>query len=272
MKQLSSLVLFFVLAVPSWCAEPDTPVVQLPTLPVPPVPPSPGPVTKLSAGQLYVITCDSPLLVIGSRDGLISVAKPKTPCTLYGVFVDAKPGDDEGRTYAKGHVYVVRAAGVGQVELIVAPDLSGKGLIRRVLDVDNGQPPGPGPKPPDPPVPDAFQKAVKDAFLQETDTAQRAKQAAWLASVYRNAGPIADSPDVKTLGQLFAKLDEVITNPTSGISRGSLPKVAKVIGSDLNVLCGGTTGGIDPSKPIPDRAALKAAFARYALALEGATR
>lgn len=139
--------------------EKTEPEVNLPSLPTPiPVPPPPpSVVTKLNAGQLYVITSTQPVLVLGSRDGMVKIGNPKTPVTLYGTFVDPKPGDDDGRTYSTGCVYVIRAAATGQVELIVALDLTGKNVIRRVLDVDAGTPPvppiPPGPNPPIPPGP-----------------------------------------------------------------------------------------------------------------------
>lgn len=117
----------------------------------------------------------------------------------------------------------------------------------------------PPPTPPTPPAPtDAFTQSVQDAYAKETDP-NKAKQAAWLASVYQGA-PSLLTPGI-TAGTLLTQLSNAIHNPTLGIPKGSLPLVSKVLGDDMNAVLGtNSTAVVDP-------AVAKMVFAKYAVAL-----
>lgn len=118
----------------------------------------------------------------------------------------------------------------------------------------------PSPLPPLPGPSDDFTKAIQVAYAAETDP-QKAKQVAWLASIYQGASTLL-TPGM-TAGTLFKSLSAAIHNPTLGIPAGSLPRVSRVIGDDLGSVLGtSATAPVDPAKA-------QAAFARYAAALGG---
>ncbi len=247
-------------------ADPEAPpVVTLPSLPVVPSPaPPPTAITKLTGSQLYVITSTQPVLVLGSRDGLIKVASPKTPVTLYGAFVDPQPGDDDGRTYTKGHVYIVRAAGNGEVELIVAPDLSGKNLIRRVLQVSvepSPTPPGPGPGP----TPDPLVASLQAAFTADVG-ATKGGQLVLLTSIMEEASRSALDPTVTTTQQLANAVHAVTEQKVGEKAKGALTKTRDAAGLFLNANMPALS-----KNPITDaeRKQVSAAYARVGAALRG---
>ena len=264
MKYILCLILW--LPVVAFGADPPPvpPVIRLPELPPAPQPsPTPGPVTKLTGSQLYVISADVEVLVTASRKPMVTVTKMVTPVTIFGNFVDGGTGS---RAYAKGFVYVVQAAAVGEVELVINPDLTGANEVRRCLSVDNGTPPVPPPTPPAPPVPptppaptDPLTKAFQVAYDSDVDS-DKAADAAFLSSVYK-AAPALLTPDVKTYADLFTKLSSVIHTPGVGFPKGKIPKLMAAVGAELNADL-----GTNAAAPI-DAAKATAAFAKVADAL-----
>lgn len=128
------------------------------------------------------------------------------------------------------------------------------------ITVVSPTPPVP-PTPPTPPTPtDPFTQAVQAAYAKEASP-DKAKQVAYLASVYQGAGSLLTQG--MTAQVLFQQLSAAIHNPTLGIPAGSLPLVSQVIGNDEAIVF-----GTDPNKIIDINAA-KVAFAKYAVALGG---
>lgn len=141
--------------------------IRLPTVPVTTEPdqPSPAPspvvpgtvlVDSINDGELYVFETDVEVKVVGSPDGLISVASKKGPRSFTAKFSDGVDRDEyEDRTYEKPFVYVVKPVKTGKCELLVFAGVNDD-LVRQMLTVTVGPrpPPGPGPGPtPDPPKP-----------------------------------------------------------------------------------------------------------------------
>lgn len=137
--------------------------IRLPDTAPPPVAPTPElippTVQKLGAGVFYMIDSNTQLIVLSSPAGLVKVTVDEGPnLKIGGWFVDGT-GEHETRKYTSKYVYTVQAIGKGRVELLIVPVgvTDESKIVRRTVDVDNGQgprpPPGPDPSPPPPPVP-----------------------------------------------------------------------------------------------------------------------
>ncbi len=146
MKRAALVIVLILLAAPAW-ADNDPVIFPNPPVPiVPPVPPPlPAPPTVLNKGQLYVVSRNSPFLLVCDKPSLARVVPFPTPGTLMGDFVDPQPDDElKGRTFAKGStVYVVKAIGTGTIVLIASTDLTGNNVSRRRVQVNSGPPPPP---------------------------------------------------------------------------------------------------------------------------------
>lgn len=136
--------------------------------PAPAAPVFPGAVSKLTADQWFVIDADSPVLVLASPEGVVSVTEESGPVKLRGKFIDGG-GKVESRTFKGKQVFVVEPLTTGRVELLVIPTGATKAadVVRRVIDVDAGQAPQPPPAPkpdddpkPKPPTPDTLADAA----------------------------------------------------------------------------------------------------------------
>lgn len=257
MKQLALLWILAVAAIAGGTEpSPETGKIHWPlTPPAPVVPPAPSPVTKLAAGQLFVVPAETPILLLASREGLVRISQLKAPVTIFGNFVDPQPGDDDGRSYSTGSVYVVRAVSAGNVELIAARDISGKGVERRVLDVsgDGPAPPGPGPGP-TPPA-DPFARAVWDAYALETDSKKKVTTTA-ISIVFEN---ITDA-DLTAAGS-NAGLAKFLKTILANIPSGSLPKVEAIVIQELSATF--------PANGTWDKTKAAAELARISAALKG---
>lgn len=128
--------------------------IQFPSVVEPKPPNPPQQVTKLSLGQLYVITSPVPSFVLASPSNLVTITEEAGPLRIRGVFVDGN-GKTETRTFTQKQVFIVEAAGTGTVELmaVVVGKTKASDVIRKTIDVDNGVGPRPPPDPPKPPTP-----------------------------------------------------------------------------------------------------------------------
>ncbi|MBA4191329.1 MAG: hypothetical protein C0467_25385 [Planctomycetaceae bacterium] len=159
------------------------PAIRIPSGPVvpQPMPPAPGPVdgvVRLIGDSQYVIDSDTPIVVLASPAGIVSIAEDAGPVRIRGRFVDGS-GKSESRTFKGKQVFVVEGLLPGRVELLIVPVGATKAadVIRRTIDVDTGTAPIPPPTPkPDPkpePKPDPVTKAVKVTVVICEDTATR---------------------------------------------------------------------------------------------------
>lgn len=125
--------------------------VRLPELATPTPMPRPNQaVSKLASDQWYIIDADTPVMVLASPEGVVSVSEDAGPVKLRGKFADGT-GKVESRTYKGKQVFTVEAVQSGRVELLIIP-IGGdaKAVIRRTIDVEAGE----GPRPPPDPIPD----------------------------------------------------------------------------------------------------------------------
>lgn len=103
--------------------------------------------SKLSGADLYVIDADSPVIVLASPLGLVSILEEAGPVKIRAKFVDgAKP---ETRTYKGKQVFLIEALATGTVELLIVPKsatATAEDAIRKTLQVEQGE----GPRPPPP--------------------------------------------------------------------------------------------------------------------------
>ena len=125
---------------------------------------------KLGKGQYYVIASHKPLLVLSSGTGEVTVQERKPPFMLPAA--DAigwtpDPKDPEFVSWSATdytHLYVVKGAKNGAVDLLVFPalcetdaagkqiPLTPKDVVKKAIQVDDGTGPIPPPKPVDPDV------------------------------------------------------------------------------------------------------------------------
>lgn len=120
----------------------------------------PGPVSVLSSDQWFVITSATPLLVIQSPTGFVTIEEEEGPIKVKGMFADGI-GRVETRTYDEPHIYFVSAKLKGHTEIIAVPVgvQNEQEIVRQMLTVVGPRPPpDPEPKPdpepePDPPAP-----------------------------------------------------------------------------------------------------------------------
>jgi hypothetical protein len=158
----------FLMLLPLTFQEKEQPSVQFPLV-VQPVPPIPAQVTKLTGNQIYVITSEVPCFVLASPNGLVNIAEDVGPIKIRGVFVDGN-GKIETRTYRQKQVFLIEANGKGTVELLVV--IVGKTkaaeVLRKTVEVDNGQGPIPPPDPPNPPNPPIPVAGLRVLMVEET--------------------------------------------------------------------------------------------------------
>lgn len=154
-------------------------------------------IDTLTEEQWYIIQSDSPLIVLSSPSGVVSVVEEVGPVRLRGKFAGGT-GAVETRVFEMKNVYSISAIKPGTVELIVVPvgvdvELS---ILRRSLVVSGTGPlPPPKPKPdvtPDPdvvPVPPVPRSDFKVLFLtnedmskEQSDTVFSTEIRSWLKS------------------------------------------------------------------------------------------
>ena len=166
-------------------------------LPASVTPVSPIAVTELAADAIFVIECDAPCLVLASREGIVTIADEAGPLRIRGRFADGTKV--ESRTYKAKQLWIIEAATVGEVEILIVPEgvKDVTKVIRRTLVVGGAgpRPPPVPPKPNDPvdpggpqpdplPVPLGLDKIIANAVRLNVPAAERAV-AAKLAENYR---------------------------------------------------------------------------------------
>ncbi len=255
-----ALLVLFLLAAPAWAGGVKFPDPPLPV--TPPPPPAPTTPVTLNKGQIYVVSSDSPFLLVGSRDGLVKVCALKLPVTIYGEFVDPMPGDDNGRSYTTGAAYVVKPTATGEVELIASTDLTGNALTRRIIQANVAPLPPPVPPipvPPPQPV-DPLLAILQAAYNLDIDV-DKAVSIADVARVYKMAA-------IGVQGKGFTTLAGVTKwiNDAFNIKAAAIPNVLAAIGACLNKVL-----PVPADTPLDQatRDLLTKQFNRIAAALEG---
>lgn len=149
---MRSLILVLVLAVQAQAQA------ILPSVPVPPPPPAPKPIpgaaVTLTPDLVYVIRSDTPMIVLASPDGILSIDPQAGPQTVRGKFVEA-PGKTVTKKFAEKYLYFVEPASTGRSEVLVVPvgATDAKTVQRRLIDSQLAPQPPPVPPEPVPPVP-----------------------------------------------------------------------------------------------------------------------
>ena len=170
MAALRSIALLLLLTLPIQ-AQDKTPAkpadIRFPTFvaPAPPVP-VPAATPVLDSASLYVIDADVPVMVLASPGGLVKISEDVGPMVVMAKFIDS--AGIEKRTFKGKQLFFIEAAGVGKCELIVIPVGATKvaDVIRKTIDVNNGQGPQPPPVPPEPkpPTPDVKPPIPESGF------------------------------------------------------------------------------------------------------------
>jgi hypothetical protein len=202
----------------------------------PPAPmPSPAGPLQLGKGQIMAVSDTAGFLLLDSRQGFVKLTKLKTPCVVYGDWVDPQPGDDDGRSFtALQTVWLVKAIATGDVELIAVSDLSGNALVNRQLVTCNLGPSPPPPLPPAPPVPvDPFLVALQAAYSADVD-ADKATSVVALANIYRATAALTGSMAFVNNSDIVAYIKDL--EAAQPLAPAAIPNVRKAIGSELNSL------------------------------------
>lgn len=157
MRTLHATALALVLVASAGVGAADP--IRIPVGPVVPQPmptptPRPDAAVRLAGDALYVIDSDTPVIVLASPAGLVSITEDAGPIKVRGRFVDGL-GKVETRTFKGKQVVTVEGLVSGRVELLIVPVGATKAsdVIRRTIDVDTGTAPIPPPQPkPEPKV------------------------------------------------------------------------------------------------------------------------
>lgn len=165
----------------------DPPAVRLPEVQVIPAPGNP---IKLTSAELFVFDTDVPCVVTTSPPGLLSVTKEDGPVKVKGVFAGGN-GKVETRTFKGKFVYTVDVTGTGRAELLVFPAgvADEGGILRRMIDANNGSKPPPV-DPVNPPV--VKGKLFGWVLIEETSQA-----GAWRGKALQDAITWSDANGVK---------------------------------------------------------------------------
>lgn len=138
-------------------------------------------------------------------------------------------------------------------------------LNRKLADlgVSPVAPPGPGPKPPDPA--DPLAAAIKAAYAADPGPT-KARDAAVLAELYKQAADLAGDPAVTTTRQLMSRILAAAKVLKVGGDDGPLIAVRRLIAAE----CGAQLGALsDDPMPPATRDAAGVLFARIHLTLKG---
>lgn len=207
-----------------------------PPAPLPPPAPTPGSSLFLKPGVSYVITSSSPVAVLASPLGVVSIDATTGPLRISGIFSDGK-GARETRTYTQPNLYIVETTGAGgECDILVIRSLADRtGDIRQAITTSAPPPPPPPPNPVDP-----ITQAMADALKAD---GQPASVAATLAKVYRSAAlGVASSTDkiygpVTTYGTLFTILKPI---QDAAVPPLTIPHLRSVVGQQFASALGAT--------------------------------
>jgi len=166
--------------------KPDGPI-KLPVTPIVPQPMpatvDPEPVTTLPADTLYVIESKVRCVVRAHPTGLVKVSEKTGPRDFTAKFAGGT-GSIEDKSFAGPFLYVVRASGIGRVELDVIPAgfETAAQIVSVTLSVDDGSKPIPPPIPPKPQPDDPAKPAAPTKLyivvVEETADAAAASRGA----------------------------------------------------------------------------------------------
>lgn len=159
---------FLAVLVVSPASAADPPGIRLPEEQPESLPPKA--VTKLKAGEVYALDSDTPVVVVVSPEGLVSVTEETGPAKINAVF--AGNTKRTWRTYKGQQVFTLEAVQSGTVELLVIPVGSKRSsdVLRRVIQVEAGD--GPRPPPDDgKPKPPVVGKLFGFVLIEETSQA-----------------------------------------------------------------------------------------------------
>lgn len=235
----------------------NAPPIHVPSVPTPPTPPPvPGTPLRFSAGQIFIVSCDNPLVIAASPEGVVSITPDVGPQTISGIFVDGN-GKTERRKITDKNIYFVDALATGKCELLIIEPPDTK-ILRLSLDVSAG----PGPIPPGPV--DPLTKAVADAIAADGSpmTLQNRPLANAFASLYLVASTAtSQDPAVITVQDLFGKVKQA---EDALIDPAKIPHVRAVVGPVIATAIGN-------SGPL-NRDAAKAVFGKLSTAFQGAQK
>lgn len=199
MKSLAPLILL--LAAPLAAQEPKD-AFRFPLIGTAVAPPQAH--AKLSADMLYVVPWHKDFFLLASPNGLVNVTKETGPITIRAIFADGN-GKVQTRKFDSKFLYIVEAAGTGQVELFAIPVgvTDDATITRKVFDVDSGV----GPRPP-PPV-NAVMKHITFIGAELSNAALAVNNDAELRTLYKSAGVAvhvlkANDPAIATKGMTKA--------------------------------------------------------------------
>jgi len=176
-------------------------------------------IDTLTEEQWYIIQSDTPLIVLSSPLGVVSVVEEAGPVRLRGKFAGGT-GAVETRVFEMKHVYSISAIKPGTVELIVVPvgvDVESS-ILRRSLVV-SGTGPLPPPKPdpdvvPVPPVPRTDFKVLfltnEDMSNEQSDTVFSTEIRSWLKANVSKIGSGGDA--FRSWDRTTVSLDGALNN------------------------------------------------------------
>lgn len=207
-------------------------------------------IDTLTEEQWYIIQSDSPLIVLSSPSGIVSVVDDIGPVRLRGKFAGGT-GSVETRVFDMKHVYSISSVKPGTVELIVVPvgvDVESS-ILRRSLVV-SGTGPLPPPKPdvnpdvvPQPvPVPRSDFKVLflsdENRNKEQSDTVFSTEIRAWLKSNVSKIGSGGDA--FRSWDRTTVAMEGALNN--EAIEMRSLYEAVKsrVAGKDVVVAQSGT--------------------------------
>lgn len=205
-------------------------------------------IDTLTEEQWYIIQADTPLIVLSSPSGIVSVVAEVGPVRLRGKFAGGT-GGVETRVFDMKHVYSISAVKPGAVELIVVPvgvDAESS-ILRRSLVVS-----GNGPLPPPQPVPDVVPQPVpvprtdfkvlfltnEDMSKEQSDTVFSTEIRSWLKANVSKIGSGGDA--FRSWDRTTVSMDGALNN--EAIEMRSLYEAVKsrVSGKNVVVVQSGT--------------------------------
>jgi hypothetical protein len=206
-------------------------------------------IDTLTEEQWYIIQADTPLIVLSSPSGIVSVAAEVGPVRLRGKFAGGT-GAVETRVFDMKHVYSISAVKPGTVELIVVPvGVDAESSILRRSLVVSGTGPLPPPKPdvdpdvvPVPPVPRTDFKVLfltnEDMSKEQSDTVFSTEIRSWLKANVSKIGSGGDA--FRSWDRTTVSLDGALNN--EAIEMRSLYEAvrSRVAGKNLVVAQSGT--------------------------------
>lgn len=240
------LAILTLLILPGFALADDPAKVTFPAIPSVVVAPAPGDVPALSSGAFYLVTSDTPFILIASPVRLVNIVPEVGPLTIRGIFVDGT-GKVETRKVTAKYIAIVDAidGSSGRVELMAIPHgvTDEADITRRMVDVGHAPQPPPtpdvDPQPePIPPIPTPA--GLRVIMIYETSADNTAAQMAvlfsptvskWLkdnSKGWRRFDPdvvVSDRED-RDIASMWSAVKQKLT---------TLPQVAIAVGGKVDV-------------------------------------